>query len=52
MAQTVPVRAAHGDHVLSLQDHPDGAQGIETAVILTIHASIFARSSRVTGLSR
>jgi len=52
MAETLSNRAAIGDHVLSLQDHPDGAQGIETAVILTIHASIFARSSRVTGLNR
>jgi hypothetical protein len=52
MTETLPGRAANDDHVLSLQDHPDGAQGIETAVILTIHASIFARSSRSTGLIR
>jgi hypothetical protein len=52
MTETLPVETALGDDVVSLQDQPDGAYDVETAVIWTIHASLFARSSRVTGVSR
>jgi hypothetical protein len=52
MAATVPVRALHGYNVLSLQDHPEGRYAVETTVISTIHASIFASFSGVTGVNR
>jgi hypothetical protein len=52
MAATLPAWPADAYNVLSLQDHPDDAYGLETKVILTIHASIFARSSAVAGLNR